>query len=31
MTTRQIDMKAIPGIAVIQARLASIDPGISVT
>ena len=31
MSTRQIDLKEVPGIDVIQARLASIDPGLSVS
>ena len=30
MNRRQIDLKEVPGIEVIQARLASIDPGLSV-
>jgi hypothetical protein len=30
MSIRQIDLKEVPGIDVIQARLASIDPGLSV-
>jgi hypothetical protein len=31
MSTRQIDLKEVPGIEVIQARLASMDPGLSVS
>lgn len=31
MTAQQIDLKDVPGINVIQARLASIDPGLSVS
>jgi hypothetical protein len=31
MSTRQIDLKEVPGIEVRQERLASIDPGLSVS
>jgi len=31
MGSKQIDLKEVPGIGVIQARLASIDPGLSVS
>jgi hypothetical protein len=31
MSARQIDLKEVPGINVIQARLASIDPGLSIS
>jgi hypothetical protein len=31
MGSKQIDLKEVPGIEVIQARLASIDPGLSVS
>lgn len=31
MGTEQIDLKEVPGIDVIQARLASIDPGLSIS
>src|SRR6516164_7582085 len=31
VSARQIDLKQVPGIDVIQARLASIDPGLSVS
>lgn len=31
MSSRQIDLKEVPGIEVIQARLSSIDPGVSVS
>lgn len=31
MGSKQIDLKEVPGIDVIQARLASIDPGLSVS
>src|SRR5258708_973451 len=31
MGSKQIDLKEVPGIEVIQARLASIDPGVSVS
>lgn len=31
MSSRQIDLKEVPGIEVIQARLYSIDPGLSVS
>jgi hypothetical protein len=30
MSARQIDLNVVPGIAIIQARLASIDPAVSV-
>jgi len=30
MSAQQIDLKEVPGINVIQARLTSIDPGLSV-
>ncbi len=31
MGSRQIDLKEVPGIEVIMARLASIDPGLSIS
>jgi hypothetical protein len=31
MSTEQIDLKEVPGIDVIQARMASIEPGLSVS